>query len=174
MSNGVLPSRLVIGGDSAGGNLALLSLLYIRDQKPETPLPSAVILHSPMVDFTSKETQYSPRAKTDFLVWHSDVAVPMNDMIRPEGLPFDTPEISALLWKNISKLPPQLIFWSTTEQLASDSERWIERSRKAGTEVIEHKVTGELHTYSLGWPFVGQALQKECDGFVVDFILSHV
>jgi len=174
LSQGVSPARLVVGGDSAGANLALLTALHIRDQKTETPLPSALISHSAMVDFTTEETRYSPRAKTDFLLGFEHAAAPMNDVLRPEGLPFDTPEISALLWKDISNLPPQLVFWSTTEHLASDSERWIDRSRKAGVEVVEHKVTGELHTYSLGWPFVGQALQKECDELVINFIFSHV
>ena len=98
----------------------------------------------------------------------------MNDMLRPEGLPFDTPEISALLWEDISKLPPQLIFWSTTELLASDSKRWVERSRKAGLEVVELKVTGQLHTYAFGWPFVGKALQRECDELLLNFIFNYV
>ena len=98
----------------------------------------------------------------------------MNDTLRPIGLPFDTPEISALLHPDVSKLPPQLVYWSPTEILATDASRWIERSVKAGTEITEHKGRGMLHTYSLGWPFVGREMQEECDELLMRFVFGHV
>jgi acetyl esterase/lipase len=83
-------------------------------------------------------------------------------------------EISVLLAKDVGGLPPQLMYYSTTEVLASDAKQWIERSREAGVEIVEHKVTGHLHTYGLGWPFVGKALERKCDELLIDFIFSHV
>ncbi len=60
---------------------------------------------------------------------YSDIAPFMNDTLRPDELPYDTPEISALLAKDIGRLPPQLVYYSTTEVLTSDAKQWIERSR---------------------------------------------
>lgn len=98
----------------------------------------------------------------------------MNDTLRPIGLPFDTPEISPVLHKDVSRLPPQLVYWSPTEILATDASRWIERSLKAGTEIVEHKKPGMLHTYSLGWPFAGKEMIEECDELLMRFVFDHV
>ena len=74
----------------------------------------------------------------------------------------------------MSGLPPQLIRYSTSEVSAGNSERWVERSRKAGVKVTQFKQDGHLHTFSLGWPFVGKALQDECDVLLINFIFKHV
>jgi len=49
LDNGTDPNELVIGGDSAGGNLALALLLSARDLK--LPLPKLVFALSPPTDF---------------------------------------------------------------------------------------------------------------------------
>jgi acetyl esterase/lipase len=156
--------------------LILLYLLHLRDTSPSTPLPAAAVLYSPCIDMSGSTTRYTPRIKTDYLFSFSDTVPFMNDMLRPEGRPFDTPEISALLAKNVSGLPPQLVYWSQTEVFASESETWIARTRKAGIEVVEHKPTGMLHTYGLGWPFVprGGKMERECDELLIGFVFSHV
>ncbi|KAH8647576.1 Alpha/Beta hydrolase protein [Tricladium varicosporioides] len=165
-------SKLIIGGDSAGGNLALLTLLYLRNNSK--PLPVATVLYSPFLDMTAALTRYTPRIATDFMFGFSAFVPMQNDILRPEDLPFDTPEISALLWQDISGLPPQLIFWSTTEVLASDSERWVAKSREAGVKTKEWKESGQLHTFALGFPFVGAEKTKKYDEAVIKFIFSHV
>lgn len=100
----------------------------------------------------------------------------VNELVRPAHLPFDTPEISALLAKDVSGLPPQLVCYSQTEIFASDAERWVARSSEAGVKIVEHKPIGMLHTYSLGWPFVarGSSMMKECDELLLGFIFGHV
>ncbi|KAN0105043.1 alpha/beta-hydrolase [Hyaloscypha variabilis] len=181
LSSGVPASRIVFGGDSGGANLVLLSLLYLRDHctldsslAPPLSLPIAAVIHSPSIDLTSAKTQFTPRIKYDYILTYPSIAPYMNDTLRPIGLPFDTPEISALLHEDVSKLPPQLVYWSPTEILATDASRWIERSIEAGTEITEHKGRGMLHTYSLGWPFVGRDMQEECDGLLMRFLFEHV
>ena len=47
---GIPPEHIVIAGDSAGGGLALATLMYLRDN--QYPLPSGAILQSPWVDLT--------------------------------------------------------------------------------------------------------------------------
>ncbi|KAH6665946.1 Alpha/Beta hydrolase protein [Halenospora varia] len=168
----VLTSKLIIGGDSAGGNLALLTLLHLRNESK--PIPAATVLYSPFLDMTAALTQYTPRIANDFMFDFSAFVPMQNDVLRPEGLPFDTPEISALLWQDISGLPPQMIYWSTTEVLASDSERWVARSREAGVETKEWKEGGQLHTFALGFPFVGAEKTKKYDEAVIEFIFSRV
>lgn len=98
----------------------------------------------------------------------------MNEMLRPIGTSPENPEISALLWEDVSGLPPQLVFYSTTEQLGSDSERWIERCKKAGNQVTPFVRRGEMHTFAVGWPICGGKMQALCDEAICNFILRHV
>lgn len=131
-------------------------------------------MHSPSIDMSNHETLHTLRIQTDYMFDFTNNAPLMNDAVRPAGLPMDTPEISALLSRDVGRLPPQLIYYSTTEVLASDAERWAERSKQAGVVMTEHKKSGQLHTYSLGWPFVGSRLQQECDELLINFIFCHV
>jgi len=119
----------------------------------------------------------------------------MNDCIRPVGMAFESPEISALLAENVGRLPPQLVYWSKSEIFASDAEtvslfvyfllslflasladypKWVERSEKAGVEVLKFCKNGMLHTFGLGWPFVGWSMQEECDRVLIDFVFTKV
>ncbi len=97
----------------------------------------------------------------------------MNDNLRPGGLPLNTPEISPLMADDVGGLPPQLMYWNPHEILTTDASRWIERSEKAGVKVCEHKGKGQLHTYSLGWPFLGKKLRDECDELPFEFVLDY-
>jgi len=172
LSKSVSPSRIIIAGDSGGSDLACLTLLYLRDHGHSQGLPQMCcgIFISPYFDYTHAETKDSYNINYDFISTSSS----MNDTLRPEDLPFDTPEISPVLVEDIGGLPPQLVYWSPTELLATDASRWIKRSREAGVEITEHSAPGQLHTYSLGWPFVGKKLQDECDTLLMNFIFSHV
>ncbi|KAF4624379.1 hypothetical protein G7Y89_g13792 [Cudoniella acicularis] len=163
----VSPSKLIIGGDSAGGNLALLTLLHLRSEKK--PLPAATILYSPSIDLAASLTQHAPNIANYFMFTFSETTDFMNNTLRPENLPFDPPEISALLHEDISGLPPQLIFWSTMEVLASDSERWVAKSRKVGVETVEWKEDGMLHTFALDFPFVGKKNERNYDEMLLEY-----
>ena len=68
------PSSIVIGGDSAGGNLALSLLSHILHPRPDTPrltLTSPLrgaLLISPWVNFSTKHSSYVRNAGKDSLV----------------------------------------------------------------------------------------------------------
>jgi acetyl esterase/lipase len=123
---------------------------------------------------TGAETIGSPNWRSDFMFKYNETTPVMNNTLRPSDLPYDTPEISAVLAENVGNMPPQLVFWAPTEILWSDSTRWIKRSRAAGVDVSEHVGYGEMHTYAVGWPVSGQKTQDECDAVLVEYIINHV
>lgn len=174
LTSGVPASKIVFAGDSAGGNLVLLTLLYLRDLPAKTQLPAAVVLMSPWVDMTGAQTIHSHLSGNDFLLQYDQGAPLMNSLLRPENAPADTPEISALLHQDLGRLPPQLVMYSTTELLTSDSQRWVAQSISAGNKVEEFKVSGELHTFSCGWPMASRKMQDRCDEVFGRFILKSV
>jgi acetyl esterase/lipase len=107
-------------------------------------------------------------------MFYYDASCPvLNDTLRPTHLPFDTPEISALLADNVGGLPPQLVLYSKEEILASDSVRWIKKSRAAGVDITEHAASGEMHTFAVGWPVSGRKTQDQCDALMLNYILEH-
>lgn len=148
--------------------------MHIRDSSEKIPLPASVVLISPWVDMSAAQTADSPNFDFDFMFQYKEGVPIMNNSLRPKDLPFDTPEISAVLAENVGGLPPQLVFYSPTELLASDSERWIERSRKAGVNVAVHNPPGEMHTFAVGWPVSGAAVSQESDNLFLQFVLTHV
>ncbi|KAH6879517.1 hypothetical protein B0T10DRAFT_582947 [Thelonectria olida] len=65
-------AQIILSGDSAGANMALGLLRYIRDHGEEhnIPLPAAVALWSPWVDVSGalhQDIKMSPNYKTDYL-----------------------------------------------------------------------------------------------------------
>ncbi|KAK5054569.1 hypothetical protein LTR84_001460 [Exophiala bonariae] len=199
LQQGVSPSKIVFSGTSAGGEhiysfysykicimysresshllggLILLAMLYIRDHT-NLPQPRCAVAHSPWTDVSSALTGVKghPLLDTDYIDTYDQTCVAMNDLLRPDGLPFNTPEISPVLAKDVSRLPPQLVFYGDAEILMTDSMRWIKRSRDAGVRIDVHVGKGEMHTYSNGWPVGGRRTELECDELMLNYIFSEV
>jgi acetyl esterase/lipase len=64
LAQGLAAKRVAMGGDSAGGGLALQTLLALRDEG--SPLPAAAFLLSPSTDWVRPDGEsYSSRARLD-------------------------------------------------------------------------------------------------------------
>lgn len=170
-----LPDRCLRTILSSPGGLILLAMLYIRDHT-SLPQPRCAVAHSPWTDVSSALTGIKghPLLETDYIHTYDQTYVAMNDMLRPDGLPFNTPEISPVLAKDVSRLPPQLVFYGDAEILMTDSTRWIKRSRDAGVRVDVHVGKGEMHTYSNGWPVGAQRTEMECDDLMLNYIFTEL
>lgn len=174
LAQNIPAAKVVFAGDSAGANLIALTLLHIRDGAKDLPQPACAVLQSGFFDMSAAQTLNSPHWGSDFMLAF-DVGAPMQaDALRPKGLPIDTPEISSLLWESVAKLPPQLVIYSSTEILGSDSERWIKRCKDAGVQITEVARRGELHTFAVGWPVAGKSVQSDCDDILCRYIFGMV
>ena len=125
-----VPSRrIVLVGDSAGGNLALA--LLQRCKRLGLPLPAGALLLSPVTDFCggSWSTRTNERSDAMFTSHAFDTVV---THYLPNNLAED-PEVSPLLgdW---SGLPPLRFHVSGSEMLLDDSLRAVERARVAGVD----------------------------------------
>ncbi len=130
LSQGITPSRIVIGGDSAGGGLTIATLVALRDAGQ--PLPAAGVCLSPWVDLegigdsmTSK-AGVDPMVQADGLRKMAQWYLGNNDSRTP---------LAAPLYAELSGLPPLLIQVGSAETLLDDSTRITERARKAGVDV---------------------------------------
>ena len=118
----------VIAGDSAGGNLSLITLMRARDAK--LPLPACAVLLSPATDITMSgpSIRYNAKADPMFSAGAGDL---LPDLYCP-GLERTLPLISPL-HGDWSGLPPLYFLAGSTEMLLDDSVRAHDRAQQAGT-----------------------------------------
>ncbi|MDM0043896.1 alpha/beta hydrolase [Variovorax dokdonensis] len=128
LSMGVRPQDIVIGGDSAGGNLALVTLLRARDRG--LPMPACAFVFSPVTDLTLSGPSVLRNGGTD--VMFSAAAAPLlSHAYLGESGQADHPWVSPLKGE-LHGLPPILLQASDSEMLTDDSLRFAQHVRAAG------------------------------------------
>ncbi|PRP90944.1 Monoterpene epsilon-lactone hydrolase [Enhygromyxa salina] len=158
LADGLRAEQIVVSGDSAGGNLALSTLL--RAAARGLPMPRAVVLLSPWTDLTLTGESLETRAAVD--PWlQPEMLEPMRETYLGGGDPADP--FASPLWGDLSLFPPTLVHVGDHEILLSDSQRLVERAAAAGVDVELH-VGQELwhvwHLFSPGLPDANDALAR--------------
>jgi monoterpene epsilon-lactone hydrolase len=152
---------LFVGGDSAGGNLALVVIAWARDEglRPAdaavafSPLTdstySAPSLRSnlgtdPMLAETFRQVQRLPRW---LLLWGSFLLM----RVRPQD-----PRVSPV-FGSLAGLPPVLVQASTAEVLIDDGRRWVNKARAEGTDATLQCWPGVVHVFQAFVPDLPEA-----------------
>jgi acetyl esterase/lipase len=122
-------SRIVLGGDSAGGGLSVAMCVALRDAGE--PLPRALVLLSPWLDMTCTSPSWDSRFEGDPVLDHSlrDAAERYLD-----GADSRDPLCSPL-FADLSGLPPVLVLVGTHEILYDDAVSFAEAATEQGVEV---------------------------------------
>jgi epsilon-lactone hydrolase len=130
LDQGIAPSRIVIGGDSAGGGLTLALMTSVRDARE--PLPACAWLVSPWVDLQMIGASLAEKAVADPLISKSYLeelasaylagADPANPLVSP-------------LNADLAGLPPLLVQVGSAETLLDDAVRIARRAGAADVRV---------------------------------------
>jgi acetyl esterase/lipase len=137
LADGIAPDDIVVAGDSAGGGLAVATVLRLRELGQ--PLPRALVLFSPLADLTREYPEAPPRGEVMLTpAWLRECARAYVATADP-GDPLISPVAA-----NLRGLPPTLIQVGTDELLLPDSRCLFERLRSAG-------VRAELHEFPARW-----------------------
>lgn len=129
-NQGILPERISLVGDSAGGGLAMALLLAIRDRG--LPLPAAAAVMSPWTDlacgsqFYQEWLEKDPSQSLASLQAMSKIYAAQADLYDPLLSP---------LYGDLNGLPPLLIQVGAKELLLSDSTGLAEKAAQAGVAV---------------------------------------
>lgn len=158
LSQGYRAENLVIAGDSAGGCLALSTLLALREAA--LPLPAGAVVFSPATDLTcTSETlttnrEIDPMLTPEYLAWRAKLYLGETNPRHPLASP---------LFANLRGLPPLLIQVGTDEIQLNDSTYFAAKAEEAGVHVKLEIWDGMWH----GWhafaeylPEAQQALQN--------------
>jgi monoterpene epsilon-lactone hydrolase len=129
LSEGFDPKKIIIMGDSAGGNLTLITLLKLKEEN--LPLPAGAICLSPVTDWNFADESFWKNAETDPILadagsfwWYYAYAGDSD-----KNNPYLSP-----IYGNMEKLPPLLLQASKSEMLYSDSKRFVEKAKSAGVD----------------------------------------
>ena len=138
---GYKPEQIVIGGDSAGGNLSLITSLRLRDLG--LPQPAALVCFSPVTDFTG--TQLHEPSAGDPLIHRKWVEQALA-LYCPAGLAHDDPGLSPQ-FADLQGLAPVLIQVGEDEILRNDSLRFADKAKAAGVDVRLQRYPDLWHVF---------------------------
>lgn len=130
LASGKRAENIVIAGDSAGGGLAVATLLSLRHTGD--PLPAAAILLSPFLDVTASGESAQTRADQDPWFHAKDMRAVVRYYCGAEEV--RNPLVSPV-FANVAGLPPVFIQVGDDEILLSDSTRFADKMRAAGNKV---------------------------------------
>jgi len=144
-----------IGGDSAGGNLTLATLLACKAQ--QLPLPDAALAISPCTDFTASGASMESRRQADPIILPEAIALLSAVYLQGGQNPKD-PLVSPL-YGDLTGLPPLLLQTGDAEVLLDDSTRFAERARAAGVDVTLDIWPEMPHVFQGFAPLLPEALE---------------
>jgi len=142
LERGIAPANVVIAGDSAGGGLAVATLLALRERK--LPLPAGAVLFSPWTDLTGSGASVQTRAAADPMIGPAALA-PMAAHYAG-GTATSAPGVSPL-FGDLAGLPPLLIQVGDAEVLLDDATRLHERAVAAGLDSVLHVFDEAFHVF---------------------------
>ena len=130
---------IIIAGDSAGGNLALVLTLKLKEQK--RILPRELVLFSPWTDLTRSGKSHKPKCQIDPILTEEYLTRAILDYAAGEDL--QNPLISPL-YGDFDGFPPVLIQAGSNEVLLSDS-------KNLHKQMVLHHVGARVTVYQGMW-----------------------
>jgi epsilon-lactone hydrolase len=147
----VAPARVVLAGDSAGGNLALVQAILYRDQG--LPLPGRLILFAPWLDLTMSNPEAAEVERRDVMLriaelrhcgaWWAGETDPRDPRLSP-------------IFAELAGLPPMLVYQGSDDVLAPDGRLLRDRVARAGGHVELRETAGAFHVF-MGATFTREA-----------------
>jgi acetyl esterase/lipase len=144
ISSGIDPSRICIAGDSAGGGLAIATLLALREKG--IPLPAGIFCFSPWLDLTLSGDSIIKNKNLDPILSGSILEKYVNYY---KGNHKENDPLISPLFADLRGLPPILLQSGRNEILLDDSVRFYEKARKVGVDVTLKIWDDMFHVFQL-------------------------
>jgi acetyl esterase/lipase len=165
LAEGVPASRIVVGGDSAGGGLTMSLLLRLRDAK--RPLPAGAVLISPWVDHTATGGSADTNATFDYAT--IDMADAWRAAYLPNGHDLRDPILSPV-YADLAGLPPLLVQVGAAELLHDQVNALAARAKEHGVDVKLEVEPDMIHVWHSFADFIPEC-RRAIDA-IGDFVRS--
>lgn len=163
LEEGYRPEDVAIGGESAGGGLALATLIAARTAR--LPMPSSLVAISPWTDLECSAPSLTALAHTDPLLNRrslremADAYIQTGDPRAPTASP---------LYADLKGLPPMLVHVGSEEVLLDDSKGLASRARTAGVDARLEIWPGMIHVWHMFHPVLPQG--RDAIAKLVEFV----
>lgn len=144
-NEGISANRIAVGGDSAGGGLAIALIGRLRDAHEE--LPVCAWLVSPWTDLTMSSSTLTTKDAVDPIV-HKTYLNELADAYLPAGMDRKDPRISPL-YADLKNFPPILIQVGSAETLLDDAVRFAGMAGAADVSVTLEIWPQMIHVWPL-------------------------
>lgn len=134
--------RVVVSGESAGGNLALA--LLIAGRAEQLAMPAGVVLMSPVTDLSATGRSYIDKADVDPVLSEAAIRTRVADYLA--GADPNDPLVSPI-HADLTGLPPLLIQAGSDEVLLDDATGLAARAAAHGVAVILDVTPGVPHVF---------------------------
>ena len=160
------PTRIALGGDSVGGNLAASAAL--RAVKDGIDL-SALLLVYPLVNATIQTPSREEFAKgyvieLDDLAWFGEQYVSSEEDVRDPRLALDTADLSGL--------PPTLVITNECDTMRDEGELLAARMKEQGVDARAERFDGLAH--GVFWTSLAVARCEDQRRLAADFLAKHL
>ena len=141
---GVDPTRIAVGGDSAGGNLAAVVALMARDRGG--PALKFQLLIYPLTDFdddspSMREYGHEPLPHArELMDWFADSYVPSAEDRRA---PYASPSYAS----DLTGLPAAMVITGECDPLRDQGEAYARKLQNAGVTVVLKRYDGMIHPF---------------------------
>lgn len=140
------PTRIAVGGDSAGAHLATVAARRARDAGgPELVLQ---VLVYPVTDLTGEDGAYPSRRDNGsgyVLTWETMEF--FRDSYTPDPASRTHPDASPMLAEDLTGLPPALVLTAELDPLRDEGEAYAARLAAAGVETVSTRYDGAVHMF---------------------------
>jgi acetyl esterase/lipase len=154
LDDGTSPSDIAFAGDSAGGGLAVATLLNARDHG--LPLPAAAFVMSPYVDLTLAGATMETKRDVDPLL--------SRELLQPRVADYTQGRDAALglispVFADLTGLPPLIIQAGSHEVLLDDAVRLARAAATADVDVTLDITAGVPHVFQAYSPMLDEAAE---------------
>lgn len=165
------PKNIIIGGESAGANLALALLMYLRDNKLD--LPRCALLSSGYFDLCNSGASYITNEKSDVSVtnrqtiYMSQAYVCGLENVKMEHKQLTNPYVSPL-YGDFNNLPPLFLSVCSDELLFDDTMAVYNKAKACGNKCMLHINKKCFHAYMALGDFFKES--KQVNDRAYDFV----
>ncbi|MEN3305957.1 MAG: epsilon-lactone hydrolase [Micromonosporaceae bacterium] len=152
LQNGARPSDIVFAGESAGGGLAIATLVNARDHG--LPLPAAAFVMSPYADLTLGGTTMRTKHEVDPLLNRENLQPRVTDYTAGQDA---ASGLISPVFADLSGLPPLIIQAGTHEVLLDDAVRLAGQAATADVEVTLDITPRVPHVFQAYYPILDEA-----------------
>jgi monoterpene epsilon-lactone hydrolase len=152
LQGGIAPSDIAFAGESAGGGLAIATLVNARDHG--LPLPAAAFAMSPYADLTLAGGTMETKREVDPLLSPQALHARVPDYTSGQDAALD---LISPIFADLSGLPPLIIQAGTHEVLLDDAIRLARQAATADVEVTLDITPGVPHVFQAYYPILDEA-----------------